>query len=258
MSFAARLASGEPIDDPVAVVVAHADDETLWAGAALPRLRNCRLIHVTDSSPRDIGDARRRGLESRADYARLRAAELDVALAELGASPERIAYRFADQEVVNHLPELVERLASDCRDAAAIVTHPYEGGHPDHDSIALAARTAADRMPNRPAIVEFACYAEFDGERVFGRFQPDPAHPEQVRRLSPVERERVERALDAHASQRTVFEDYLPDAERWRDAPRYDFTRPPPPGRALYDRFGWTITSERWRERARALLGVPA
>lgn len=258
MSFAARLASGEPIDDPVAVVVAHADDETLWAGAALPRLRDCRLIHVTDSSPRDLSNARAYGLESRAGYARLRATELDAALAELGVTPERIGYGFADQEVVEHLPELVERLTADCRDMAAIVTHSYEGGHPDHDAIALAVRVAAGRLPSRPEIAEFACYAEFDGERVFGRFWPDPDHPEQVRPLPVVERGMVERALGAHASQRTVFEDYLPDAERWRDAPTYDFIRPPPPGRALYDRFGWTITSERWRERARALLGTPA
>ncbi|MGH1570453.1 hypothetical protein ACRAWG_06980 [Methylobacterium sp. P31] len=35
-AFAQRLAGGAPISEPVALVVAHADDETLWAGAALP------------------------------------------------------------------------------------------------------------------------------------------------------------------------------------------------------------------------------
>ena len=65
MSFARRLAAGEPIDEPVAVVVAHADDETLWCGSALPRLRNCRLIHLTDSAPRDMADANRLGIASR-------------------------------------------------------------------------------------------------------------------------------------------------------------------------------------------------
>lgn len=256
MSWAARLADGGPIDERVVLVVAHADDETLWAGPALARLRNCRLVHLTDSSPRDMADARRLGFGSREDYARARAAELDAALRELDAAPERAAYAVPDQETVEHLPALVARLVEDCRDAALIVTHPYEGGHPDHDSAALAVRAAADRLPGRPAVAEFACYAEFEGERVFGRFWPDPDHPEHARPLSPFERGTLRRALAAHATQRAVIGDYLPDAECWRIAPRYDFTGPPPPGRALYDRFGWAVTSARWRERARAVLAA--
>jgi LmbE family N-acetylglucosaminyl deacetylase len=248
LSVARLLASGEPIDAPVAVVVAHADDETLWAGSALPRLRNGRLVHLTDSSPRDMTDARRLGIGTRAAYAAVRAAELDAALAELGASPVRIGYGVPDQEAVGHLPELIERLTSDCRGVTAILTHPYEGGHPDHDSAALACRIVADRLGC--ALVEFACYPEIDGARAFGRFWPDPGHPEHMRPLSPFERGAVARALARHASQQAVIGDYLPDAERWRDAPRYDFTRPPPPPHALYDRFGWAMTSARWRERA--------
>ncbi|PAX08046.1 PIG-L deacetylase family protein [Sphingomonas lenta] len=254
MSWAARLADGAAVEEPVAVVVAHADDETLWAGSALARLRNCRLIHLTDSAPRSMIDAHRLGIERREDYARLRAAELDAALAELGATPERIAYDVPDQETADHLPALVERLTGDCRGVSAIVTHPYEGGHPDHDGAALACRIVADRLGC--ALVEFACYAEFDGTRVFGRFWPGT--PEHARPLSPFERGAVARALAAHRSQRDVIGDYVPDAERWRDAPGYDFTGPPPPGNSLYDRFGWAITSGIWRERARALLGVPA
>lgn len=258
MRFARRLAEGAPIDDPVAVVVAHADDETLWTGSLLPRLNRCRLIHLTDGAPRDMADARLLGIESRDAYARLRAAELDEALHELGARPERIGYGVADQEAVDHLPDIVRRLAEDCRDVAAIITHPYEGGHPDHDAAALAVRLAAYRLERTPELVEFACYHERDGERVFGRFWPDPAHPEQARALSPFERGAVARALGAHASQRAVFGDWVPGAERWRTAPAYDFTRPPPPGRALYDGFGWAITSERWRERALEALAAPA
>lgn len=256
MSVARLLADGGPIDAAIAVVVAHADDETLWAGSALTRLRNCRLIHLTDSAPRDMADARRLGIASRPDYARLRAAELDAALRELGATPERTGYGVPDKETVYHLPDIAERLTADCRGVAAIVTHPYEGGHPDHDSAALAGRIAADRLGC--ALVEFACYPEIDGERAFGRFWPDPASPEHIRPLSPFDCGATRRALERHASQRAVIGDYLPDAERWRDAPRYDFTRPPPPGRSLYDRFGWTMMSARWRERARALAAVAA
>ncbi|HET8612029.1 MAG TPA: PIG-L family deacetylase, partial [Sphingomonas sp.] len=144
--FAGRLAGGEPIAEPVALIVAHPDDECLWAGAALPRLERLLLIHITDGAPRDMADAHRLGFENREAYARARAGELDRALDALGVAPERLAYGFPDQEAVEHLGELVDRLARDCAGAAALVTHPYEGGHPDHDAAALAARLAAERI----------------------------------------------------------------------------------------------------------------
>lgn len=253
MSWAARLASGEPIDEPVAVVVAHADDETLWAGAALGRLRNCRLIHLTDSAPHDMVDAGRLGIGTREDYAALRARELEAALAELAAEPHRFDYGVADKEAVDHLPELVDRLAADCAGVAAIVTHPYEGGHPDHDTAALAVRLAAERI-GRPAVIEFACYHQIGGKRVWAEFATAPTSPERVRALSLFERGRIDRALAAHASQKLVFGDWRPELERWRDAPSYDFTRPPPGQAVLYDGFGWEITSDRWRKRARDML----
>jgi N-acetylglucosamine malate deacetylase 2 len=243
LSWAARLASGAPVAERVAVVVAHADDETLWTGALLPRLGDGLLIHLTDSAPRDGGDAARLGIATREEYAALRAGELDRALVALGAVVERRGYGIADQEAVEHLPALADRLMQDCAGAAAIVTHPYEGGHPDHDAAALAARIAADRLG--VPVVEFACYHLLDGERVFGRFWPGP--DEQSRPLLPDERLAVAAALAEHASQRAVFGDWLPTAERWREAPRYDFGAPPPPGAALYDGFGWAMTSARWR-----------
>jgi N-acetylglucosamine malate deacetylase 2 len=46
---------------PVAVVVAHPDDETIGCGAILRRLPLVRLVHVTDGAPRDMIDAVRLG-----------------------------------------------------------------------------------------------------------------------------------------------------------------------------------------------------
>lgn len=249
-AFARLLASGVPVSAPVAVVVAHADDETLWAGAALGRMTDCRLIHLTDSSPRDLADARRLGFRTREAYAVARAGELDAALVALGAAPERLGYAVPDQEAVAHLPGLVERLATDCAGVAAIATHPYEGGHPDHDAAALAVRVAADRLG--VPVVEFASYNLHGGERVWARFEPNSDCPENTRPLLPDERARIDAALAAHASQAVVFDDWRPAVERWRAAPRYDFSRPPPGEACLYDRFGWTLTSARWRELAEA------
>lgn len=249
-AWARAIASGAPITEPVAVVVAHADDETLWAGAALGRMADCRLMHMTDSSPHDLADARRLGFDTREAYAAARAGELDAALAALGATPMRIGYGVPDQEAVDHLPFLIERLTVDCAGVGAIATHAYEGGHPDHDAAALAVRVAADRLG--VPVVEFASYNLHGGERMWARFEPDPDCPEHSRPLLPEERARIDAALAAHRSQAGVFGDWRPEVERWRTAPRYDFTRPPPGEGCLYDGFGWALTSASWRERATA------
>uniref|UniRef100_UPI001576D36A PIG-L deacetylase family protein n=1 Tax=Sphingomonas bacterium TaxID=1895847 RepID=UPI001576D36A len=144
--WARRLASGEPIDDPVALVVAHPDDETLWAGAALRRLRASTLVLVTDGAPDDMGDARRLGFATRGEYAAARALELGAAVAALEASPRLIRYETPDQAAVRHVATIADQLERDCAGVAAILTHPYEGGHPDHDATALAVRLAADRL----------------------------------------------------------------------------------------------------------------
>ena len=236
----ARLASGKRIAERVAIVVAHPDDETLFCGSLLARLDDAALIHVTDGAPDDMGDAHRLGFATREAYAGARAAELDVALRSLGYTGERRGYGIRDKDAVHHLDTIVARLRDDLAGAAVVITHPYEGGHPDHDACALAVASAAS-CP----IVEFACYCEHDGERQFGRFWP--GSPEHARAIAPVEAARIEAALRAHATQAAVFGDWRPTHERWRAAPGYDFAAPPPPDRALYDGFGWSLTSDGWR-----------
>lgn len=244
--WARRFAAGNPIGERVAVVVAHPDDETLWAGALLGRLDDGLLIHLTDGAPADGADAHQLGFASRDAYAAARAAELDTALAALGYCGAREGYGVRDQEAVIVLDALIERLTADLVGAAVVVTHPYEGGHPDHDAAALAVRRAADRVG--AAVVEFACYHKHKSDRVFGAFWPGSAA--LTRALLPAESARVDAALRAHASQAHVFGDWRPSHERWRAAPAYDFAAPPPPGAALYDDYGWTMTAGRWRDLA--------
>lgn len=245
MMFIEKLASGERIEEPVAVVVAHPDDESLWLGAALLRMPDATLVHLTDGAPEDMRDAQRLGFATREAYAAARAQELDAALAALGARPRRLAYGYVDQSLVRRLPELVARLRADLQGMSAVVTHPYEGGHPDHDAAACAVRAAFGGE-----VAEFACYHLAEGKRVYGRFWPDSGSPEYVRPLSVEEQARANRAIAAHATQAGVVGGWRPAEERWRMAPAYDFTAPPPPGKALYDDWGWELTSVKWRELA--------
>ena len=243
--FTGRLASGERIEEAVAIVVAHPDDESLWLGTALRRLPNALLIHLTDGAPEDMRDAERLGFDTCEAYAAARRRELDAALAALGVAPRRIAYGFVDQSLAHRLPELIERLRTDLAGMQAVVTHPYEGGHPDHDAAAFAVHRAF-----AGEIVEFACYHLANGKRVWGAFWPDPHSAERPRPLTAGEQALVARAIEAHETQRGVTGGFRPTSEHWRAAPRYDFAAPPPPGEALYDGFGWPLTSAKWRELA--------
>lgn len=247
--WAERMAGGDVIDSAVALVVSHPDDETLWAGAALHRLRDLTLILVTDGAPEDMGDAHRLGFETREAYASARQQELTRALAALDATPKLIRYGVRDKDAVLHLPTIIACLHGDLARAELVITHPYDGGHPDHDAVALAV----SRATSAP-VVEFACYAQIGDTRAFGRFVPDPASPEQTRVLDAADRARVDAALAAHASQAAVFGGWRPEAERWRAAPAYDFTQPPPGEAVLYDGFGWALTSRRWRKIAAEAL----
>ena len=251
-SLCARLAAGERIAVPVALVVAHPDDETLGLGSRLHLFDRLTLVHLTDGAPSDMGDAHRAGFATREAYAAARSAELAAALQVLGARPVRaLAYGVLDQAVVEHLPELARRLAADLAGQAAVVTHAYEGGHPDHDACALAvARTCTALGPDAPAAYEFAGYFGVAGVLHGNAFHPDPARAETTWELTAAERARKAAAFAAHASQRRILDNFPPGREALRAAPAYDFTDPPPPGEAHYDRYGWPLTSAAWRERA--------
>ncbi len=240
-----RLAAGETIDAPVAVVVAHPDDETLWAGAALRQLPRATLIHLTDGAPADMTDATRLGFPTRDAYRAARAGELDAALVALGVAPRRIGYAIPDQQAADDLAGLVARLQADLAGMAAAITHPYEGGHPDHDAAAFAVSRC--EVPER---IEFACYPTIDGARAFGRFWPDPACAERACPLDEATCAALDAAIAAHASQAEMFGAWRPAVMRYRHAPDYDFAAMPPPGVALYDGFGWAITARDFCARA--------
>lgn len=256
MALIDAIAAGERIAAPIALVVAHPDDETVGLGSRLRSFAALRLIHLTDGAPRDLADARRAGFADRASYAAARAAELDAALRALDTRPVlRRHYGLPDQEIVFHLGALVERLTADLTGSAAVITHSYEHGHPDHDSAALAVALACARLGEAaPARLEFASYHLAWGQEVFGAFWTVPEAPERRIPLTPAEQAKKQAAIACHATQAAILARFPLATERLRPAPAYDFTQPAPPGAALYDRFGWKMTAATWRqEAARAL-----
>jgi N-acetylglucosamine malate deacetylase 2 len=252
-----------PASAPVVVLAAHPDDETIGAGALLHRLRGPLVVHLTDGAPRE---ARFRSAPAEVDrdaYARLRRQELTRALAAGGVPTVRaVSLGAADQEAALAMADLARAFARVLADvgAAMVVTHPYEGGHPDHDAAALAARAAIALLRREgrraPRLVEMTSYHAPGGRLAVGRFLPAAGGRETVRALTPAEQEVKRAMLACFESQERVLAPFMRDlaCERFRPAPPARFGRAPHDGPLWYERLELPVSGTRWRALARRAL----
>ncbi len=252
MIFLQSLAERVPVER-VALVVAHPDDETLALGGLFHCVPGLLLVHVTDGAPRGLPDAARYG--GPAAYGALRAAELDRALA-VAAVPglRRVALGIPDQDATLHIGTIATSLANlfDRHGIQTVVTHAYEGGHPDHDAVACAVQGAAGSCD----LVAFAGYNAGTGS--FGTAFL-PGAPVTTLPLSAPEQAERRAMLDCFASQAEILSRFDDSHVQFRPAPAYDFTQAPHEGPLNYETWGWPMTGARFRELAReALSGFDA
>jgi LmbE family N-acetylglucosaminyl deacetylase len=233
----------------IAIVVAHPDDETYGCGAALARLHGMTLVHVTDGAPRNGVDARANGFSGWEAYAEARRVELDVALALAGAqSIFRLCLGLPDQEAYLHLTEIVRALAGlfDERKIATVLTHAFEGGHPDHDAVAFAVAHVARDME----IVEMPYYRLGPSGQLSQDFLDVNGAGEEHRiHLTTAEKKRKRRMITAYKTQIEPLSQVSTEFETFRLAPHYDFSAKPNEGKILYEEiFDWGISAERVRD----------
>jgi LmbE family N-acetylglucosaminyl deacetylase len=250
------LGRGDPAEPAVLVVAAHPDDETIGLGALLARLRDATVLHVTDGAPRDGRDTAQHGFATREAYAAARRVEALAALAIAGIGADRApVLGIADQEASLHLVPATHRIAElvEARRPGLVVTHAYEGGHPDHDAVAFAVRAALRLLPDPPPLAEMTGYHAGPDGIVAGRFLPPEG--DVVAFQLDVAGEATKRAmLDCFVTQRAVLAAFPTCAELLRAAPPADFTRPPHAGTLFYERFPWGMDFTRFRAVARAAL----
>jgi LmbE family N-acetylglucosaminyl deacetylase len=177
---------------------------------------------------------------TREGYALARRQELLAALEVFGIGPDQQAtLPFGDRELPRHLVALTEHIRQQLilHRPHVVYTHPFEGGHPDHDSTtyavhrAVALLKAAGQPP--PELREFLGYHARNGEFYCGSFLQDT--PVETIVLSDAEVDRKRRALDCHRSQQRVIQRFPLNPQRWRRAPAYSFDRRPHEGPLYYE-----------------------
>lgn len=230
------------MQETILIAVAHPDDETLGcAHELLRRPAACRILHTTDGAPFAERFWAQSGAASREKYSAHRRDELLAAMEVLGVAPTQLHYLpFADREAARHLPALAAAIREHLEQwtPSIVYTHPFEGGHPDHDATAWAVRRALESLQAIGAPVpehrEFTSYHARNGEFFCGEFLEEHG-PVAETDLSPEEQRRKRTALNCYQSQQRVIQRFPLSPQRWRPAPRYDFQRRPHSGPLYYE-----------------------
>jgi LmbE family N-acetylglucosaminyl deacetylase len=228
--------------DGVLVVVAHPDDESVGIGGHLREMPRATIVHVTDGAPQDLYDAQAYGFSDWQGYAAARRDELTAAVAEAGIGPEALlALGIPDQQAAHNMARLARKLARLFaeREPRLVFTHPFEGGHPDHDATAFAVWAACGMMAEAgrrpPERLEMAFYHAGLHRPIFQDFAAEPRIPRLEVELDEAALDVKRRMLMRHATQRQTLAPFGASVERFRAAPDYDFRALPNDGRLYYE-----------------------
>jgi N-acetylglucosamine malate deacetylase 2 len=233
-----------PIDArDIAIVTAHPDDETLAFGAVMRRLQGVRVVLATDGSPRDMLTQRRLGFESVEAYRDARHAELTAALALAGVPASALTrLEFPDKEAARNLGAFAAALRAffAANSIRAVLTHAYEGGHPDHDAVAAAVALAT--RGSAIEVVESPFYRSRHGRFAVQSFVTVDGVRVVETPLTPEEAAHKLAMVACYPSQAALLNGFKPRFERFRSMPAYNFAHPPNGGEVDYEKsfFPWS------------------
>jgi N-acetylglucosamine malate deacetylase 2 len=219
------------------VLVAHQDDEAIGCGILLQRAEQPVVIFATDGAPADQYFWGKYGSPER--LAEIRRAEAAHAMSEVEVARYEIL-SIRDQRLFEHLPEALECIIAIARDhcCGSIVTHAYEGGHPDHDACSYLAFLVGEQL--NLTVWEMPLYHRAHGAPERQRFISGDA--DVVLMPTDAEYDRKRRMATAYASQGEVIRAFPERNEIFRRQSRYEYSRPPHTGTLNYEAWQWPIT----------------
>jgi N-acetylglucosamine malate deacetylase 2 len=232
------------------MLAAHPDDESIGAGATLASLPALLIIHATDGAPLDMRDARKYGYTSRRAYANARRQELHRALEVAEADhAELMEWGIPDKQAARQMRKLTDLLSPMLRDHDLLMTHPYEGGHPDHDACAFSAHAATRLSGKKVTLAEFTSYHNGPEGLITAEFLQNSGDVLTVE-LTEAQKARKRWMLSCFTTQADVLKYFPIERERFRPAPTYNFTKPPHEGRLFYEQQDWGINGQAFCELA--------
>lgn len=240
-----------------AIVVAHPGDDIAGCGFLISKLDNVNILYVTDGVDVDAATTE----TEHAAYANARIKECLSALTLAGVSPEQVLdLSLRVNHAPLHLPELARTIAAFLQTSGAdiVLTHPYEGGHPDHDATAFATH-AALRLINEngfrtPVVFEMALRPTADGSAKVHEFLPAYEWETTALALNESALQLKQEMIDCLETQRECLKASPTGPERFRRSRKYDFTRPPEPGTLHYEKFCHSFRRDDWQSLARRAL----
>jgi LmbE family N-acetylglucosaminyl deacetylase len=242
-----------PFDGRAIGVFAHPDDATIACGGQLSRFDDLELIVVTDGAPPALAHAVSKGFGSIEGYAQVRWDEMESALDLAGIPHDRLyGYGFEDGSACRRLLTIIDRLQRDLAGADLVLTHCYEGGHTDHDAVAMAVHIAcaAIEETRRPVIAEAPLYSLQAGLWTPQTFAAGGSGLAVSCPLGP-EQQALKRWMKiCHRTQRDTLARFANDVERFRIAPSYDFGALPNDGALFYEVDG-SLSGSQWLAMAR-------
>ncbi len=217
-----------------AVIVAHPADEVVGAGCLISKLVDVSVLHITDGAPSDMEDAEAAGFKERTEYAEARKRECISALAIANVPEDRVVdFEIPDHCASNYLAELTKKITTFLQQSGAdiVVTHPYEGGHPDHDATAFATHAALRLMKQNgfkpPALFEMALHPSEDFKAKVPEFLSGPERETTTLLLDERATGLKRRMLECFETQRESLALSPFGPEKFRQPSSYDFTTPP-------------------------------
>jgi LmbE family N-acetylglucosaminyl deacetylase len=239
------------------VIVAHPADEVVGAGCLISKLVDVTVLHVTDGAPPDMQDARAAGFKERAEYAKARREECLHALAIANVPEDHVVdLQITDQHASDALTDLTKKIAAFLQQSSAdiVVTHAYEGGHPDHDATAFATHAALRLMEQNgfkpPVIFEMGLHPSEDFKAKVPDFLPGTERETTTLLLDEGARKLKQRMFACFETQRESLEVSPIGPEKFRQPIAYDFSAPPQGGKLHYERFDWAPSSDEWQSLA--------